>query len=109
MEVRVFTSSLVRNSTPDDKLAALVKSFSQYKTTGIAPANFGRDAPYAWPDAALKADVWHVHTGTWSLQVLQYHRTSDTHLVYCRGFKNAHAYLLISAHVKRRSCSNWQG
>jgi len=81
---------------PASDLAGLVTQFTRYKNTGMAPSHFGRDAPYSWPDAVQKADMHHLHLGQWSLRVLQYRRTSNTHVVYCRGFKSKGNYLLIA-------------
>ncbi len=32
----------------------------------------------------------------WPLQLLQFSRTSDIHLVYCQGFYNTSVYLLMA-------------
>ena len=61
MEVKVFTSALIRDTMQESELASLVSEFRGYKKTGHAPILFGRDASYNRPDAVLKADMHHVH------------------------------------------------
>lgn len=61
MEVKVFTSSLIRDTMPESELANLVSEFRGYKKTGNVPLLFGRDASYNRPDAVLKADMHHIH------------------------------------------------
>lgn len=109
MGVKVFTSSLIRNSMPEIELSKLVSEFRDYKITGSAPLTFGRDASYNRPDAVLKADMHHLHLKAdekWSLNIIQFKRVSNLHLLYCKGFINTDYYLLIAvinkAHERAR-------
>lgn len=109
MAVRVFTSSILRDSMPEKELESLVSEFKKYKTTGQAPLMFGRDASYNRPDSVLKADMHHIHLQgkeKWSLKVVQFRRLSNLHLLYCRGFMNPNNYLLMAvidrAHERAR-------
>lgn len=110
MEVKIFTSSLMRESFQENELSLLVKQFKEYKSTGVLPSIFGRDVTYDRPDSAKKADLSHIHISErngWEVKVIQFRRTSDIHLIYCRGFKDINAYLLIAvienAHEKARN------
>ncbi len=99
MEVKVFTSSLIKDTMPESELANLVSEFRGYKKIGNAPLLFGRDTSYNRPDAVLKADMHHIHlkgNEKWSLNIVQFRRLSNLHLMYCRGFMNPNAYLLIA-------------
>ncbi|MDV2081067.1 type II toxin-antitoxin system YafO family toxin [Marinobacter xestospongiae] len=109
MEVKVFTSSLIRETMPEGELSNLVKEFREYKRTGLAPLTFGRDASYNRPDSVKKADMHHIHlkgSEKWSINIVQFRRLSNLHLIYCRGFMNTSAYLLIAvidrAHERAR-------
>lgn len=109
MDLKVFTSSLIRDTMPEAELAGLVADFKQYKATGVAPLTFGRDAPYHRPDSVQKADMHHIHLRgreNWNLQIVQFRRVSNLHLMYCRGFQNPNAYLLMAvidrAHERAR-------
>lgn len=86
-----------------EELAALKADFHQYKDTGVPPDTFGRDAPYDMPGTlpSVRAeDIWHLHLANarqpWPPNATQYHRTSDHHLVYCRGFFHADHFLLMA-------------
>lgn len=110
MEVKVFTTKILRDTMPESELANLVSEFSAYKKTGIAPITFGRDAEYNRPDAAKKADMHHIHlqgNESWSVHIIQFRRVSNLHLMYCKGFTNPNAYLLMAvldnAHERARN------
>ena len=110
MGIKVYTSSLIRETMNSDNLSGLVFEFKSYKETGDAPLIFGRDASYDRPDSVKKADMHHIHLKgkeKWSLKIVQFRRLSNLHLVYCRGFMNPDAYLLITviegAHEKARN------
>ena len=112
MEVKVFTSSLLRDTMPESELGNLTSEFKKYKSTGHAPLIFGRDASYNRPDKVLKADMNHVHLKgdeKWSIKVVQFRRLSNLHLIYCRGFSDINKYLLIAvidkAHERGRDIS----
>lgn len=109
MEVKILTSSIIRDTMPEAELASLVSEFKKYKKTGVAPLLFGRDASYNRPDSVKKADMHHIHLKgkeNWSLNIIQFRRLSNVHLIYCRGFMNPNAYLLIAivdrAHERAR-------
>lgn len=116
MDVRIFLSKRFqddcRNSGIDEKI--LIQEFKKYKTTGILPKIFGREAPYDRPSAALFAELMHIHVekdGKWKMHVeklRQYDRVSDAALVYCTGWRSKESYLLIAflpknAHQRMRS------
>jgi mRNA interferase YafO len=84
-------------------LSALKKDFRQYKESGIPPGNFGRDAQYNHPNAlpiVRQEKVAHIHLEEpdtpWRVKTVQFNRTSDTHLIYCRGFSDENCYLLMA-------------
>ena len=84
-------------------LAALKKDFKQYKDTNIPPSNFGRDAEYNHPNtlpSVRQEKVAHIHLEEpdkpWDVHAVQFNKTSDTHLVYCRGFHDENCYLLMA-------------
>lgn len=112
MEVKVITSKLLRETMPETELTKLVAEFSEYKKTGVAPITFGRDVAYNRPDTVLKADMHHVHLKgeeNWHINIIQFRRVSNLHLMYCKGFMNPNAYLLIAvidkAHERARNVS----
>ncbi len=96
-------------------LPALKKDFAQYKESGIPPSNFGRDAEYDGKltlSSVRQGRVSHVHLedpeNPWRERTGQFNRTSDIHLVYCRGFFDENAYLLMAvlspdAHFQARN------
>lgn len=101
--IRVFKSSVIRNQLTKDELDQLTDDFKRYKATNISPENFGRDAPYDHPNtlAVLKAEqVQHIHLGSEDKPLpfnrIQFHQTSDVHLVYCQSFNVDDIYLLIA-------------
>lgn len=101
--IRVFKSLLIRDLLTNDELNDLVNDFVSYKTTGIVPDNFGRDVPYDHPhnlSIVKSEEVQHIHLGSEDnplpLNKIQFHRTSDIHLVYCQGASNDDHYLLMT-------------
>ena len=87
----------------DDELDALVDDFKSYKLTGNAPEHFGRDVSYDHPNTLpiiLAEEVHHIHLGNKDkplpLKKIQFHQTSDVHLVYCHGALNNNCYLLMT-------------
>jgi mRNA interferase YafO len=71
--------------------------------TGQLPDTFGRDVPYDHPHTLplmLAEEVKHIHLADgenpWPVRAIQYHRTSDVHLVYCSGAMHDDHYLLIA-------------
>lgn len=101
--IRVFKSSIIRQILTDDELDELVSDFKRYKLTGNAPEHFGRDVPYDHPNTlpvVLAEEVQHIHLGSehkpLPLRKIQFHQTSDIHLVYCQGSLNDNCYLLMT-------------
>jgi mRNA interferase YafO len=101
--IRVFKSLLIRNLLTADELTDLVNDFISYKSTGIVPDNFGRDVPYDHPHTlpiVKSEDVQHIHLGSEDkplpLNKIQFHKTSDIHLVYCQGASSDDHYLLMT-------------
>lgn len=102
--MRVFTGSTIRQQITEDELNSLVADFKRYKSTGILPETFGRDAPYDHPNSSrlvLEEEVQRIHLADaenpWPIYKIQFARTSDkAHLVYCQGAINTEHYLLIA-------------
>ncbi len=98
MGVRVFTSRLIRASVTDANVQSLVEKFKAYKESGNPAQYFGRDVPFDRPRSAVEAELRHVHLNDgqrWQMRTLQFHNTSDTHLIYCQGYLDADCFLLI--------------
>jgi len=100
--IRVFTSKLLVEALTPEEREALIADFKQYKA-GILPAAFGKDVPYDHAfnlDVIKQEEVRHIHLAESSVGfpvlLTQMKRTSDTHLAYCRGFRNDNCYLLMS-------------
>lgn len=100
---RIFKSGLICELLSSEEQDALVKDFLSYKRTGSVPTNFGRDVPYDHPHTlpiVIAEDIRHIHLCSedepFSLKKIQFHRTSDVHLVYCQGATDQNAYLLMS-------------
>lgn len=109
MGVRVFTSKLISEGLNDSELQLIVSKFKGYKENGDNLDYFGRDVSFNRPASVKSAGLMHVHLNErkpWSVRVLQFDRTSDTHLVYCQGYFQKDCYLLITlvngAHAKYR-------
>lgn len=84
-------------------LEALKEDFRQYKESGVPPSNFGRDAEYNHPNtlpSVRQEKIAHIHmeepNQPWSVNAVQFSKTSDTHLIYCRGFLDENCYLLMA-------------
>jgi len=99
--IRIFKSQLLIEQLEPEELAELVSDFREYKETGIPADRFGRDAlyndSYSLP-SVRQEEVEHLHLvepGQWPRHCSQYNRTSDIHLVYCRGYSNTEHYLLM--------------
>ena len=87
----------------EEELNALVEDFKSYKLTGDLPEHFGRDVPYDHPNTlpiVLTEEVQHIHLGSEDkslpIKRIQFHRTSDIHLVYCQGALDVNCYLLMT-------------
>lgn len=95
-------------------LGTLKEDFKQYKESTIPATSFGRDAEYNHPNGlpiVREEKVLHIHledpNSPWDVNVEQFNKTSDIHLVYCRGFYDEQCYLLMAilspnAHVQAR-------
>ena len=101
--IRVFKSSIIREALSEDELDALVNDFKRYKLTEIVPEYFGRDVPYDHPNTlpvVLAEEIQHIHLGSedkpFPINKIQFHKTSDIHLVYCQGVSNENCYLLMA-------------
>ena len=101
--IRVFKSDVIGQQLGKRELEQLAADFKHYKETGIPAACFGRDVPYDHPhtlSSARSEGLMHLHlaegTQHWAGQQAQYNRTSDHHLVYCRGFYETNHFLLMS-------------
>ncbi len=107
MGIRVFTSKLIRESMDESELQLIVSKFRDYKESGNAQNYFGRDVSFNRPEPVRSAGLMHVHVNEgkpWAIRLLQFDRTSDTHIVYCTGYFQTNCYLLIAllqgAHAK---------
>ena len=101
--IRIFKSSIIRQIVTGEELDALVEDFKAYKITGNPPEHFGRDVPYDHPHTlpvVLTEEVQHIHLGSEDkplpVKKIQFHRTSDIHLVYCQGALDDNCYLLMT-------------
>lgn len=112
MDIKVFVSLNLRETCEKERLSTLVRDFKKYKIDGIRPAMFGRDAPYEFPVSVAQADMHHIHikdktSRNWHMQKLDFYKTSDTALIYCRGFIHTHNYCLlgfiVEAHERYKS------
>lgn len=101
MTVRIFTSPHFIANCNEEQLASLKSKFINYKTNGVIDPSFGRDVPFEFPGFAYEAGLRHIHlkdapsSKNWHLKKIQFHRTSDTALVYCEGYLNNNNYLLL--------------
>ncbi len=99
MDIRVFTSPILRKQQTEDELRALVVDFKLYKSSGVLPNSFGLDVPYHRPSAVQFAELKHIHMNLgagWPLRIVQQKRTSNVALVYCPGWHSKDNYLLIA-------------
>jgi mRNA interferase YafO len=101
--IRVFKSRIIQDLLTNEEMLALSKDFKGYKATRIIPEYFGRDVAYDHPNTLPLIQiekVQHIHLGSedkpLNLKTLQFHRTSDIHLVYCQGALNDDCYLLMT-------------
>ena len=99
---RVFISESLRQVLTDTERSALVTDFKRY-LSGASVPNFGRDELYDHPHTPplIRAEeVAHIHledsTRPWPSGWDPTRRTSDVHLVYCRGVLDKDCYLLMS-------------
>ena len=119
MTVKVFFYTPFKELLSEQGIepSTLKNDFQKYKETGTPPNNFGRDAEYNHPRSLHIVRVEklsHIHLEEpdtpWNPNTYQFHRTSDSHLIYCPGFYNESHYLLIAilapnAHEQARNNS----
>ena len=93
-----------------DLAQSLLDDFKNYKSTGKLPDYFGRDTAYDRPDDIQDSGLWHIHlelggdkfpappksANSNDQQTIQWHRTSDTALVYAKGLIDENSYSLIA-------------
>jgi mRNA interferase YafO len=101
MDIRLFLSEGMRNTTSKELLKKIIDDFKQYKNGGKQPSNFGRDEAYDFPFTVKEAELQHIHlkdskSTKWHLKKILFHKTSDTALIYCQGSTWKNCYLLIS-------------
>ena len=96
--VRIFTCRDLKDSLGEEKTRSLVDDFRAYKEGKGLPATFGRDVPYNFTHNRSYLELQHLHfkESGFSLMLMQFRRTSGYVLVYCPGFFNKYAYLLIA-------------
>lgn len=93
---------------------SLLDDFVIYKATGKLPHYFGRDTLYDRPDEVKDAHMWHIHLelgmnkfeppitpkGKHARKpdqaTVQWHRTSDTCLVYVQNILDENQYSLLA-------------
>lgn len=97
-DVRVFTHKDLKDSLGESNTKALVNDFRSYKEGKGLPITFGRDVPYNFTHNRSYLELQHLHfkKSGFSLKLIQFRRTSGYVLVYCPGFFNRNAYLLIA-------------
>jgi len=98
--IRLFQSKIISDSIGKAAADDLLSDFRLYKEKGILPEIFGRDAPYDFTPNRAYLELQHIHITrdgkTFSVRLLQFSRTSGHVLVYCPGFFDRNAYLLIT-------------
>lgn len=77
------------------EIQPIVEQFKQYKASHNTPVIFGRDAPLVRPSDARFAGLHHLHLGNFNAINHQYHRTSDSWLIYATGFYQQNKIILI--------------
>src|SRR5690606_36363078 len=82
----------------EPKTKALVDDFRAYKEGKGLPITFGRDVPYKFTHNRSYLELQHLHfkENGFPLKLVQFNRTSGYVLVYCPGFYDRNAYLLIA-------------
>ncbi len=97
---RVFTRSHFVESCDPEQLILLKEMFVKYKKTGVVDPSFGRDVPFEFPSSIANSGLKHIHikdktSQNWHLKKIQFHKTSDTALIYCEGFYDKSCFLLL--------------
>lgn len=90
----------------------LIDAFQNYKTTGILPTIFGREALLERPEKARSEEVFHIHLNLsgFPAKTRPYDRKSNIWLLYTRGFWDMNKYHLLAilepdAHEQARKIS----
>ena len=100
-KVRLFLSKLIVEAIGESESKILLGDFRLYKQNGVLPTTFGRDAPYDFTHNRTYLELQHIHIKQdgkeFPLKLVQFSRKSDHVLVYCPGFYDSNAYLLITA------------
>ena len=102
METRVLVHKRLRETFDPELLAKIRARFLDYKQNGNQPKTFGRDAQYDRPQSVKDSNLWHIHlreanSKNWDRPRMEiFDMTSDTALIYTRGYKNPNCYLIIS-------------
>ncbi|WP_338849212.1 type II toxin-antitoxin system YafO family toxin [Massilia sp. W12] len=102
MEVKVFSHQRFRDTCDPELLKDITARFIAYKRHGIRHETFGDDRPYFRPESIRDTDLRHIHirdasSKNWDLRYIRLEdKTSDTALIYTRGYLNPGYYLLIS-------------
>ncbi|CBL44716.1 Conserved hypothetical protein [gamma proteobacterium HdN1] len=96
--VRIFTHRDLKDTLGEQKTKALVDDFRAYKERKGLPITFGRDVPYKFTHNRSYLELQHLHFKEkgFPLKLVQFKRTSGYVLVYCPGFFDRTAYLLIA-------------
>lgn len=102
MEIKVFVHKRLRETFDPELLAEIRARFLDYKANGTQPKTFGRDEKYDRPQSVKDSDLWHIHlkdasSKNWGRPNIEvFNLTSNTALIYTRGFKNPGYFLIIS-------------
>lgn len=102
MAVKIFIHKRLRETFDPELLSKIRDQFLEYKEKNIRPKNFGRDVPYDRPQSVKDSNLWHIHlrdssSGDWGRAWMRvYDMTSNTAIIYTRGFKDKNSYLIIS-------------
>ncbi|AZZ92127.1 hypothetical protein EUZ85_15890 [Hahella sp. KA22] len=86
VEVKIFQSKLIAKALDPEEAQALFDDFRAYKSTGVLPDTFGRDAPYDHTTNRKYLELQHIHImrggKKFPLYTVQFYRTSGYVLVY---------------------------
>lgn len=100
MGVRIFMHNLIKDDLTEVECEQLVNDFRNYKEGKGLPVTFGRDVPYDHTFNRAYLELMHLHLKRngqrFPLRMVQFNRTSGSVLVYCPGFFDKNAYLLIA-------------
>ncbi|WP_338845210.1 type II toxin-antitoxin system YafO family toxin [Massilia sp. W12] len=112
MHIVTHLSDRISRQLSTEQIDALIIEFVNYKS-GKGSQYFGRDELYNRPASAVDASLRHAHIHPhflqglpvtrqnntekkWRLQSIPFHRTSDTHLIYCQGIRMQNHYKLLA-------------